>query len=199
MYTVIGTPQTRTLRVIWMLEELGEAYTLEARPPRDPAVLAINPSGKVPVLVVDGTPVFDSVAICQFLADRHGHLTFKAGTIERAHQDSFTQFAVDDIESALWTAAKHTFVLPEEYRVPDVKRACRYDFDRAMTAFSQRLGSNDYVMGAQFTVPDLLIGHCLGWAAMMKWVLPEGNVRGYFDRIRARPAFQKAMALRSAA
>ncbi len=62
--------------------------------------------------------VFDSVAICQFLADRHGHLTFKAGTIERAHQDSFTQFAVDDIESALWTAAKHTFVLPEEYRVP---------------------------------------------------------------------------------
>ncbi len=54
-------------------------------------------------------------------------------------------------------------------------------------------------MGTTFTVPDLLIGHCLGWAAMMKWVLPEGNVRTYFDRIRARPAFQTAMALRSAA
>ena len=132
MYTVIGSLQTRAFRVVCMLEELEQPYTLDPKRPRDPAVIALNPSGKVPVLVDDGTPIFDSVAICQYLADKHDRFTFPSGTINRAHQDSFTQFAVDDVEGPLWTVAKHTFVLPEEYRVADVKRACQFDFDRAM-------------------------------------------------------------------
>lgn len=199
MYTVIGSLQTRALRVVWMLEELGQPYELDPRRPHDPAVVALNPSGKVPVLVDDGTPIFDSVAICQYLADKHGQMTFPAGTIDRAHHDSFTQFAVDDVEGPLWTAAKHTFVLPEEYRVPDVKRACRFDFERAMAALGQRLGSKPYVTGEAFTVPDLILGNCLGWATSIKWRLPDGPVSQYFDRIRQRPAFLKALQMRSAA
>lgn len=199
MYRVVGDLKTRAIRVVWMLEELGEAYVLDPKRPHDPAVFPLNPSGKVPMLIDDDTAISDSVAICQYLADKHGQHTFKAGTIERARQDSFTQFSVDDIEGPLWTAAKHTFALPEEYRVADVKRACAFDFGRAMKAFAIRLGRNDYVMGDRFTVPDLLIGHCLGWALMTKWQLPEGNVTEYLARIRARPAFQKAMALRAAA
>ena len=198
MYTVIGTPRTRTLRVIWMLEELGEPYTLDPKPPRDPAVKAYNPTGKVPVLVDGGVPILDSVAICQYLADKHGRFTAPAGTISRALQDSFTQFAVDDVESPLWVAAKHSFVLPEEYRVADVKRACQYDFDRAMAALAERLGEQRYVMGEDFTVPDLILGHCLGWAQMSKWPLPDGRVGAYFKRISGRPAFQRAMATRGA-
>lgn len=199
MYTVIGSLQTRALRVVWMLEELGQPYELDPKRPHDPAVVALNPSGKVPVLVDDGTPIFDSVAICQYLADKHGQLTFPAGTIERGHQDSFTQFAVDDVEGPLWTAAKHTFVLPEEYRVPDVKRACRFDFDRAMAALGKRLESKPYVMGEAFTVPDLILGNCLSWATGIKWRLPDGPVSHYFDRIRHRSAFLKALQMRSAA
>lgn len=197
MYTVIGTPQTRTFRVLWMLEELGEPYRLEVKPPRDPAVTALNPSGKVPVLIDDGAPVLDSVAICQYLADKHGRFTAPAGTIDRAQQDSFTQFAVDDVESPLWVAAKHTFVLPEAYRVADVKRACRYDFDRALSALSARLGEKRHVMGEDFTVPDLILGHCLAWAQTIRWPLPEGTITAYFERLQSRPAFAATMAKRS--
>ena len=199
MYTVIGTPQTRAFRVIWMLEELGQSYTLDAKRPRDPAVAALNPSGKVPVLLDGGDAVIDSVAICQYLADKHAKFTFRAGTIARAHQDSFTQFAVDDLEGPLWVAAKHTFVLPPEYRVDDVKRACRFDFDRAMDALSQRLGDQDYVTGDRFTVADLILGHCLGWGQSMKWSIPDGNLTTYLERLRARPAFKSAAATRIAA
>lgn len=199
MYKLIGDLKTRALRVVWMLEELGEPYSLDPRRPHDPAVYQLNPSGKVPVLIDGDAAISDSVAICQYLADKHGRFTFKAGTIERARQDSFTQFAVDDVEGPLWVAAKHTFALPEAYRVDDVKRACAFDFERGMKAFSTRLGANDYVMGDGFTVPDLILGHCLGWALMTKWRLPEGNVTEYLKRIRERPAFQKAMALRAAA
>ena len=196
MYTVIGSPKTRAFRVMWMLHELGEPYEIDPVAPRDARLDAINPSRKVPILKDGNDYVIDSVAICQYLADKHGKLSFPAGTIQRAHQDSFTQFTVDDFESSLWTAAKHTFALPEEYRVADVKRACRYDFDRAMTSLSTRLGDKTYVMGDTFTVPDLLLGHCGGWATSIGWPIPEGNVSAYIARVRDRPAFKEATAAR---
>jgi glutathione S-transferase len=199
MYTVIGSPKTRAFRVMWMLEELGLPYSLDPKPPRDPALASINPSGKVPIIKDGVNYVIDSVAICQYLADKHGRLTYPAGTIARAHQDSFAQFAVDDVESPLWTAAKHTFVLPQDLRIEGVKKACRYDFDRAMAALSARLGANAYVMGDDFTVPDLLLGHCLGWAQSIKWEVPAGPVSDYLSRIRSRQGFKTATAAREAA
>lgn len=199
MYTLIGTAKTRAFRVLWMLEELGQTYKHIPAPPHDASLATLNPSGKVPVLLDGDEPIIDSVAICQYLADKHHQLTFPAGTIARAHQDSFTQFSVDDVEGPLWTAAKHTFVLPKELRVADVKKACEYDFGRAMTAFSTRLGERAYVMGDGFTVPDLLLGHCLGWGRSMGCTIPDGNVSAYLTRIRERPAFKTAAAIREAA
>ena len=54
-------------------------------------------------------------------------------------------------------------------------------------------------MGDTFTVPDLLLGHCAGWAASMGWTAPQENVSAYFKRVRERPAFLKATAVREAA
>lgn len=198
MYTVIGSPKTRAFRVMWMLEELGQPYEIEPIPPRDKALEAINPSLKVPVLKDGSDYVIDSTAILQYLADKHGQHTFAAGTIARAHQDSFTMFAIDDVESGLWQAAKHTFAIPEEYRVPDAKRAFEFDFGRSMRALSARLGDKPYVMGDTFTVPDLVLGHCGGWAAATGWQIPEGNVTRYMARVRDRPAFHAANARRKA-
>ena len=200
MYTVIGTPKTRAIRVIWMLEELGQPYDIDPVPPRDAKLAAINPSGKVPVLKDGEDYVIDSVAILQYLADKHGALTNKAGTIPRAHQDSWTQFAVDDVESPIWTAAKHTFVLPKDLRCEDAKKGCRHDFDRAMANFSQRLGDKTYVMGDTFTVPDLLLAHSCGWAKSMGWTIPnEGNVAAHLARTLSRPAAVRAFAKRDGA
>ncbi len=196
MYTVIGSPKTRAFRVLWMLEELGQPYEIKPALPRDASLAEINPSLKVPVLKDGDDYIIDSIAILQYLADKHKQFTFPAGTIQRAHQDSFTMFAADDVESGLWQASKHTFALPEEYRVVDAKRACRYDFDRAMKTLSQRLGTKTYVMGDSFTVPDLLLGHCGGWATSMKWEIPDGNVADYIARVRARPAFLRAAVAR---
>lgn len=194
MYTLIGHPRSRAMRVLWMLEELGETYDYDPAPPQSPAILAVNPSGKIPALKVDDTVLTDSVAILTFLADSHGKLTFPAGTLARAHQDAFTQFCVDEVEGALWTAGKHSFVLPEALRVPAIKATCRFEFDRAMTTLAGRLGDMDFVMGDTFTVPDLLLGHCAGWAEAAKFDLPGGRLGAYFARLRARPALAAAMA-----
>lgn len=199
MYTVVGTLRTRALRVIWALEELGQPYEIRHAPPRSEAARAMSPAGKVPILLVDGTALTDSVAIVQFLADRHGGLTLPAGTLARGVQDGLTQFAVDEIDGPLWWAAKHSFVLPEAERVAGVKAAAQAEYARALAALALRLGEGPYLMGEAFTVPDLILGHCAGWAEAAKFAAAEGPVAAYFARVRARPALARAVAAGQAA
>jgi len=180
------------MRVYWMMEELALKYDFVLASPRSDEIRAFNPAGKVPCLIVDGTPIFDSVAIMQFLADRHSALTFAAGTVERALQDSFTQFCMDEVDSALWVAAKNSFILPEELRVPEIKKVAKYEFGVAMQTLERRLGDREFVMGDKITVPDLLLAHCAQWATSAKFELPDGPVGAYFDRLLSRPALQRA-------
>lgn len=197
MYKLIGFPKTRAFRVLWMLEEIGADYEVDPVKPRSAECKVINPSGKVPILQTGDDYIIDSVAICQFLADKHGKLTYPAGSLARAKQDSFTQFAMDDIESPLWFNAKNTFILPEELRSETAMTACRYDFDRAIGVLGERLGEKTFVMGEEFTVPDLLLGHCANWAQVgAGWEVPEGSVLAYFDRVRSRPAYKRAIEIR---
>ncbi len=194
MYKVIGLPRTRTMRVLWMLEELGADYEIEpARPHSDPVTVG-NPGGKVPVLQDGGHVLTDSVAIVTYLADKHGRFTHPAGTPARARQDAMTQFTVDEVEGALWTAAKNSFVNPEEHRAAAVIPVCQFEFDKAMGILAQHLDGHEFIAGDGFTVPDLLLGHCAGWAANAKFEIPEGPVAEYMARMRARPALTRAMA-----
>ncbi|MBL4807541.1 MAG: glutathione S-transferase family protein [Rhodobacteraceae bacterium] len=194
MYKVIGTPRSRSLRVYWMLEELGLDYDMIDANPRSPEAKEYNPTGKVPALFFEGQVITDSVAIMQFLADRHEKLTFKAGTIDRAVQDSFTFFACDEIDGSLWTIGKHSFALPEAMRVPEVIPTAKIEFANAMKTLEIRLGDNEFVMGATITVPDLLLAHCAGWAEKSGVDMPKGAVGDYFKRLRSRPALRRAMA-----
>lgn len=198
MLTLIGSPQTRGFRVLWMLEELNAEYELMPASPHNEEVLAVNPSGKVPALRDGHDIVIDSVAIVQYLADKYRRFTAPAGTVERAKQDSFTFFAVDEFDGVLWTNAKHDFALPEKLRCPQVKPACQWELARSMEAFAKRLGDRQYVMGDEFTVPDLIIGHCAGWMQRSGFDWPAGKLSDYFNRVRGRPAFEKAWDIRNA-
>lgn len=200
MYKLIGSAKSRAFRVMWMLEELGEAYEHDSAAPRSPEALAVNPSAKVPAFMDGDEVILDSVAICQYLADKHGKFTYKAGTVERARQDSYTHLALDELDAALWWAAKNSFVLPEELRSDKAAAACEYDFMRGLAHLETRLGDNQYVTGDEFTVPDLIIAHCMGWGInVMKWIPPKGPLRDYLSRVRERPAFKTAWARREAA
>jgi glutathione S-transferase len=189
MYTVIGDLKSRAFRVVWMLEELGAPYTLQAAAPGSEAARAVNPSGKVPVLMADDAALTDSTAILTYLADRHGALTHPAGTLERARQDAMTFRILDEIETPLWTAAKHSFVLPEARRVPAVKESLKWEYARALARLMDDL-SGDYLAGGAPTVPDLLLAHCGGWAKAAGFPADEPRFAEYLRRMRARPAFR---------
>jgi glutathione S-transferase len=194
MLTVLGTVRTRTARVLWMLEELGLPYEHVAAGPRSAEVRAVNPSGKVPVLLVDGAAITDSTAILQFLADRHGRFTHPAGSLDRARQDSLTQFVLDEFDAILWTASRHSFILPEEHRLPAIKDSLRWEFVRSQAALVARMEDGPFLMGAAMTVPDLILTHCGLWAGAAKFPITEPRLAAYLEAMRARPAFQRAMA-----
>lgn len=194
MYTVIGTSKSRALRVLWMLEELGEPFDHIPAGPRSEDALRHNPSGKIPALVVDGETITDSVAIMTFLADRHGRLTFPAGTRDRARQDGFTNLVIDELDAVLWTAARHSFILPEALRLPAIKDSLKWEFDRSLARLGQGLGEGPFLMGATMTVPDILLAHCARWAENAKFPVTDAHIVAHRDRMLARPAFARAAA-----
>lgn len=193
MYHLHGSRRSRAFRVIWALEEMGLPYEQSDTSPRSPEIVALNPSGKVPVLVVDGCPLTDSTAILTYLADKHGQLTFPAGTIERAKQDGWTQMILDELDSVIWTSARHSFVLPEDLRVPEIKTSLRWEFAQTCKRIAPLL-KGPFVMGEKITLPDIVLVHCLGWAAIAKFPIEDTALIDYWTRLREREAYKAAQA-----
>ena len=195
MYKVIGNTNTRTLRVLWAMNEIGLKYEhLKVGPHSSEAQLA-NVSGKVPSLEANGVSISDSTAIITYLADKYNQLTFPAGTIERAQQDSFTQFILDELDSILWTAARHSFVLPKEMRVSELKDTLHWEFAKSLKVLESRMGTGPNVMGEKFTIPDIILTHIGGWARVAKFDIPDGKLRDYFRQQIKRPAYISAINL----
>ncbi len=194
MYKVIGSVSSRTFRVLWALEEMGQPYEHVPAGPKSAEVLALNPLGKIPILLDGEVALTDSIAIMTFLADKHGALTAPAGTVARARQDAMTFWLVDEFDAMLWFAAKHSFVLPKEQRVPEIKASLKAEFARSVDHFATRI-AGEFVMGDAFTLPDILAVHCLNWAIGAKFPVENETVNAYAKRIRGRDAFKTVRAL----
>ncbi|MEM6897965.1 MAG: glutathione S-transferase family protein [Pseudomonadota bacterium] len=190
-YEVIGSARNRGFRVLWMLEELGVPYAYQNHPPRSPEVLALNPLGKVPVLIGDGAVLTDSVAILTYVADKHGALTFPPGTTERARQDAHMHFLLDEMDSLLWQASRHSFALPEALRVPGAAESAREEFPISADRLAARI-EGPFLMGAEMTIADILAVHCLGWAVVAKFPMERDDLKSYSKHLRVRPAYQRA-------
>lgn len=194
MYKVIGTVTSRAFRVLWALEEMDQPYELITAGPRSDEARQHNPLGKIPALLDGEDALTDSVAIMTYLADKHDTLTAPAGTIARARQDAMTFWLVDEFDALLWTAAKHSFVLPEDKRVPEIKPALRDEFARNVDKFAKQI-AGEFVMGDQMTIADILAVHCLNWAIGAKFGFENDTVDAYAKRLRDRDAFKAVRAL----
>ena len=194
MYTVVGSRTNRTFRVLWALEELGVEYDHKPFAVRSPEALEHSPTGKLPALICEGEVITDSAAIITFLADRHGGLTFPAGSGRRAQQDALLHRVNDESDAVLWTAARHSFSLPEAERVPAVKDSLKLEFTRSLDRLMEQI-DGPYLMGDTMTIPDIILAHCGGWAYNAKFPLENEAFKTYTNRLRERDAFKRAAAL----
>ena len=193
MYTVIGAVKSRAMRVMWLLEELGESYKHLPAAPRSEDAFKHNPSGKIPALIDGEAVLTDSVAIMTYLADKHGKFTAPAGTVARARQDAMTLWLIDEFDAVLWAAAKHSFVLPEKLRVPAVKDTLKAEFLRSADRLGNQL-EGPFLMGEEMTVPDILAVHCINWSIGAGFPRLNDSVNAWAKSLRDRPAFKAAQA-----
>ena len=192
MYQVIGGVKSRGFRVIWALEEMGLDFEVLDAKPHSPEVKTANPLGKIPALKVAEDYLTDSSAILTFLADKHDLLTYPAGTIERAKQDALLHQILDELDAVLWMAARHSFILPEEMRVPAVKDSLKQEYLRNAARLADRLEGR-FVMGDKMTISDIVLTHCLNWAQVARFPAPDQRLVDYAKTMRSRDAFQRAL------
>lgn len=194
MYTLIGSTKSRAFRVRWMLEELELEYSHLPAPPHDKLVLQMNPLGRIPVLL-DGEDAFtDSTVMLNYLADKHGRMAPKPGGIARARQDALVHQILDEFDALLWTASRHSFILPEAHRVREIKPALKWEFNQNADRMAERLEDHAFLMGDELTVPDIIFTHCLGWAIVAKFGVENETLRGYLDAMKSRDAYKAAAA-----
>ena len=192
-------PRSRSTRVLWLLEELGTPFDLTVMAREDkqtPEYLALHPLGRSPVLEEEGGPVFESGALVLHIADQNldAGLIAPLGSHERALHYQWCFFGMTEAESALMDIARQLWAEGNE---PDQEL-----IDRAATRFvaaagvvEAALGDDDYLVGNSFSVADIIVGSVLGFARTGGLTeLPAGIVP-YIDRLEARPARQRAVAV----
>lgn len=199
MITLYGFAQSRSTRATWALEEAGAEYAYLAvdvlkGEGRQPAFLAVNPGGKVPVLVDDGLTLSESAAICTYVGDRFpaSGLTPAAGTPERATYYQWCYFVIGELEQPLWTMAKHRFGLPEDWRVPGITATASKEFDLAVRVLEQGLGERPYLLGDSFTAADILAAYTLNWGRKWRVLKTSPSLDAYLGRTLSRPALDRA-------
>ena len=189
MLHVIGSKKSRTMRVLWMLEELQLEYRHTPAMPHSDEVLARNSSGKIPVLVDGPTILTDSTAIMTYLADRHGALTWPAGTVERGRQDGYAGLLLDEFDACLWSAARHGFVLPDEYRCREIKPVLRWEFGQAAARLASSMVEGKFLVGNEPVIPDIILAHCLLWARVARMDHGQPVLDTFLKQMCKRPSF----------
>ncbi len=199
MITLYGYPQSRSFRVLWMLEELGVDYHYEvvdllAGEGGQAMYQQINAGGKVPAIKEGDFVLTESAAICTWLGDKfpEKNLLPVAGSDERARYNEWCYFILSELEQPLWTLGKHSFVLPETLRVPAIKETALWEFAKAVDVLEKRLSDQIYAINDRFSAADILIAHTLRWADAFGVPVKCGNLIDYRDRMLARAACKAA-------
>ena len=192
-------PRSRSTRVLWLLEELGVPFdlTVTAREVKQtPEYRALHPLGRSPVLEEDGGPVFESAALILHLADQNldAGLIAPLGSHERALQYQWSFFAMTDIEEALVDIARQLWKDSGEPDTEIIERATAR-FVATAGVIEKSLGDDEYLVENAFSVADIVVGSVLAFARTGELTELPAGVVPYVDRLEARPARQRAVAV----
>lgn len=215
MITLYGTLRSRTTRVVWTAEEIGQPYRRErvafaaslpdplaADAPLNTASAAfrrINPMGQMPAMEDDGFCLSESVAICLYMARKAGA---PIGPADLAEEGSILQWAflaASVIEAPaieiLYTGMQGKADTADGQAVIAAAVA---RLQRPLQRIEDHLAGTDWLVGGRFTVADIVMEETLRYAAVAPGLFDAfPRLKDWFDRCQARPAFQKMWEMRN--
>jgi glutathione S-transferase len=195
--TLYYMPKSRAVRVRWLLEELQLPYRLEyvdlfKGEGNSPQFRAIHPLGMLPALRIDDDMMFESGAICQWLADQDPEQAL-APALDSALRRDYEQwmfFAVTTLEFPAWEMVYHGRILPQLAPDKAVKQIIPFARERyrdALAMLNDTLNGRDYLVGSTFTAADIMVGYTLTW--LPDQLKPFTALQAYTNKLLQRPAY----------
>lgn len=196
-----ASPMSSATPVVLALAELDVPHELvhvdlTAGDQRRPEFLALNPNGKVPTLVIDGKPMFEALAILQWLGDRFGVERGKwpaADTRERFEALSWSTWSYVTFGATLQRFLHATSErLPWQGHNEAQAKLAADELQSYLALLEARLGGRSHLLGDDFSLLDLVVGSVVAYAAMCG--MPTDHhprVAAWVERFRARDAYQK--------
>jgi glutathione S-transferase len=199
---IYGVARTRAFRALWIAEELDLAYEhvpieIGEAGARRPEFLALNPNGRLPLIVDGAFALPESLAITLYLAKKYGHGAFYPTTLEdeaRVWQWSFWAIAEVDRGVNIWSL--HAVRLPPEERDAALREKALGVLAAPFKVLDAAVSKNPYLLGPDFTVADLNVAAVISRAVDMD-LSGWPDMKNWLRRCLERPAARRALALKT--
>jgi glutathione S-transferase len=201
--TYYYAPMSTAVRTTWAVEELGLAcervkLDIQKKETKTPEFLKLNPNGCVPLLVVDGTPIFESTAILLYLAETYGveKGLYAAPGLKRAEMLKWIVWANVGFTDPLSRFARNTApYIPADQHNAKAAEAAKTDLAAAFAILENALAGKSYLVDDKFSFADLAVTSYLGWLKFMGYDYSHfKNVSAWGERCLGRPAVAKTNA-----
>lgn len=187
-------PRTRSVTIRWLFEELSikpelRLLNLGKGEHKSAEFLALNPMGKVPAIIHKGVVVTETPAICAYLAD-----AFPAAGLAPAIDDPARgrYFRAMFFYAACVEPAASDHALKRE---PGPSGQVGYGtYESMLEGLKDIIGAGPYVLGERFTAADVMLGAGVGYLRDFGLLPGDPVFTGYSERVRSRPAYQRAIA-----
>ena len=202
MLKIYHSKQSRSMRVVWLCEEIGLAYSLEHLAMFTPEMktrdyLSIHPLGKVPAIDDDGFVLWETSAIFEYLVAKYsdGALIPSRATRDGALAAQWIGFGENPLTIIMGEVAAHSGPIPDAMKIPALVDRGRDIAPALVRVVERALADQPYILGDRFSAADIMLAFGLNIARHLKFVNDDTpRVRDYCDRLTARPAFLRASA-----
>jgi glutathione S-transferase len=189
--TLYEYPPTRSARVRWTLQELDAPFesVSDRRLFGSKRLKKVHPLGKFPAVEDAGRPLFESAAICTWLADKHADrgLGHASGTWDRALHDQWVSFVLSELEAHMWSTFRNTVIYPDDKKVPAIIAQNDAELARALPVLEDYLSGHDYLVDDRFSVTDIITVFTTNWVRKAGHLESLPNLNAYTLRLMERP------------
>ncbi|MGJ8618092.1 MAG: glutathione S-transferase family protein [Sulfitobacter sp.] len=203
MITLHHCPQTRSMRTLWLLNELGVEFHVKLHAfdnsLREPEYLSLSPAGRLPALEIDGERMFETGAITQYLCERFSpdRLGRSVTSPNRMAWLVWVHFAETISQHTAALTQQHIALREDHMRSPIVMKLEAARIGKCYDALEARLSTpienRDYMLTSGFSAADISVGQAVYMARHFVSLDAHPSVAEWYERITERASFIKSL------
>ena len=199
MMTVWGGQTSRSIRVVWLLEEMGLPYRVAQvdmlAPQQDAAFLAINPANYIPALQDGEVVMVESIAIMEYLMARYGPTPLAPPATDAAFPayQQFLHLGEAGLATLMMPVVVSRFIAPEAERDNWGAQWCLQAFQKRLRLVDAQLSRSPYLAGEAFTAADMSVTYALNLGQRNCGLTLTDPQQAYLARTTGREAYRRAM------